>query len=154
VQGPRALLTGLAFGESLRWHESPRWHEGRLWFSDFGSREVVAVDLDGNSEVVARVPGMPMGLGFLPDGNLLAVSARDGLLLRSEAGGQLATYADLTGLAGHPWSDMVIVAAATPTSATSASTSRPASSRPESSPWSPPAAPPARSPAGLRSPTA
>jgi sugar lactone lactonase YvrE len=102
VQGPRALLTGLAFGES------PRWHDGRLWFSDFGSREIVAVDLDGNSEVIARVPGMPMGLGFLPDGNLLAVSARDGQLVRAEPGGRLATHADLTGLSGHPWSDMVI----------------------------------------------
>ncbi len=66
------LVTGLVFGES------PRWHDGRLWFSGFGAREVVAVDLDGRSEVIARVPGMPMGLGFLPDGRLPAVSARDG----------------------------------------------------------------------------
>jgi len=102
MPGPRALLTGLAFGES------PRWHDGRLWFSDFGSREVVAVDLDGNREVITGVPGMPMGLGFLPDGSLLVVSARDGLLMRAGPGGQLATYADLTGLSGHPWSDMVI----------------------------------------------
>ena len=99
---PRALITGLAFGES------PRWHGGRLWFSDFGAREIVAVDPGGSSEVVARVPGMPMGLGFLPDGRLLVVSARDGLLLVAEPGGPLAAYADLTGLAGHPWSDMVV----------------------------------------------
>jgi sugar lactone lactonase YvrE len=102
MPAPRALMTGLAFGES------PRWHDGRLWFSDFGAREVVAVDLEGSSEVAARVPGMPMGLGFLPDGNLLIVSARDGLLLRAEPGGPLATYADLTSLASHPWSDMVV----------------------------------------------
>jgi sugar lactone lactonase YvrE len=99
---PRTLMTGLAFGES------PRWHDGRLWFSDFGAREVIAVDLEGNSEVIARVPGMPMGLGFLPDGRPLVVSARDGRLLAAEPGGPLATYADLTGLAGHPWSDMVV----------------------------------------------
>jgi sugar lactone lactonase YvrE len=99
----RSLMTGLAFGES------PRWHDGRLWFSDFGAREVVAVDLQGSSEVIARVPGMPMGLGFLPVGQLLVVSARDGLLLRAASGGSLATYADLSGLAGtHPWSDMVV----------------------------------------------
>ena len=30
------LLTGLAFGES------PRWHNDRLWFSDFGAQEVWA----------------------------------------------------------------------------------------------------------------
>ena len=59
------LMTGLAFGES------PRWHNGRLWFSDFGAQEVWAVDLEGKSEVIARISGAPMGLGFLPDGRLL-----------------------------------------------------------------------------------
>jgi sugar lactone lactonase YvrE len=98
---PRALMKGLAFGES------PRWHDGRLWFSDFGANEVIAVDLDGNSEVIAHVPGMPMGLGFLPDGRLLAVSARDGRLLAGP-GDPLATYADLSGLSGHPWGDLVV----------------------------------------------
>jgi sugar lactone lactonase YvrE len=102
MPAPRALMTGLAFGES------PRWHDGRLWFSDFGAREVITVDLDGSSEIVARVPGMPMGLGFLPDGHLLVVSARDGRLLRAGPGRPLATYADLTGLSDHPWSDMVV----------------------------------------------
>ncbi len=99
---PRTLMAGLAFGES------PRWHHRHLWFSDFGAREVVAVDLDGNSEVIARVPGMPMGLGFLPDGRLLVVSARDGHLLVAGPGAPLTTYADLTSLAEHPWSDMVV----------------------------------------------
>jgi sugar lactone lactonase YvrE len=42
-------MTGLAIGES------PRWREGRLWLSNWGTQEVVAVDLDGKSEVVARV---------------------------------------------------------------------------------------------------
>ncbi len=59
------LMTGLAFGES------PRWHNGRLWFSDFGAQEVWAVDLEGKSEVIAHISGAPMGLGFLPDGRLL-----------------------------------------------------------------------------------
>jgi sugar lactone lactonase YvrE len=96
------LLTGLVSGES------PRWHDGRLWFSDFAAHEIIAVDLGGHSEVIARVPGMPMGLGFLPDGRLLAVSARDGRLLAAGPEGSLETYAGLSGLSGHPWSDMVI----------------------------------------------
>ncbi len=54
----QTLLTGLAFGES------PRWSNGRLWFSDFGAQEVVTVDLDDKKEVIAHVPGAPMGLGF------------------------------------------------------------------------------------------
>ena len=45
----QTLLTGISFGEP------PRWHDGRLWFSDWGAQEVIAVDLDGESEVVARV---------------------------------------------------------------------------------------------------
>ena len=35
--------------------ESARWHDGRFWFAHWGAEEVVAVDLDGNSEVVAPV---------------------------------------------------------------------------------------------------
>ena len=71
----RILMTGLVFGES------PRWHDGRLWFVDFGAQEVGAVDMQGNQELIARTPGMPMGIGFLPDGHLLIVSVRDGKLL-------------------------------------------------------------------------
>ena len=96
------LLTGLAFGES------PRWHDGRLWFSDMGAGEVVAADLDGNRDVIAHVPAMPMGTGWLPDGHMLIVSSRDGLLLRREPGGSLVTHADLSGLASYPWGDMVV----------------------------------------------
>src|ERR671917_2373594 len=96
------LTTGLVFGES------PRWHDGRLWFSDMGANEVAAVDLEGTSEVVARVPAMPMGTGWLPDGCLLIVSALDGRLVRRKPDGSLVTHADLTTLGEHPWSDMVV----------------------------------------------
>jgi sugar lactone lactonase YvrE len=102
MPGPKTLMAGLAFGES------PRWHDDRLWFSDMGAQEVVAVDLDGNSEVIARVPAMPMGIGWLPDGPMLIVSALDGRLLRRAPDGSLATHADLTSLGQHPWSDMVV----------------------------------------------
>jgi sugar lactone lactonase YvrE len=96
------LTTGLVFGES------PRWHNGRLWFSDMGANEVAAVDLEGTREVVARVPAMPMGTGWLPDGCLLIVSALDGRLVRRKPDGSLVTHADLTTLGEHPWSDMVV----------------------------------------------
>jgi sugar lactone lactonase YvrE len=96
------LVSGLAFGES------PRWHADRLWFSDMGAHEVIAVDPDGTSEVIARVPAMPMGLGWLPDGQLLIVSSLDGRLLRRASDGSLTTHAHLTGLAEHAWSDMVV----------------------------------------------
>ncbi|HMG28732.1 MAG TPA: SMP-30/gluconolactonase/LRE family protein [Jiangellaceae bacterium] len=97
------LMTGLAFPES------PRWHDGRLWVSDWGANEVVAADLEGKSEVVARVPSFPMCIDHLPDGRLLIVSASDRRLLRREPDGSLVTHADLAGLADHhPWNDIVV----------------------------------------------
>jgi sugar lactone lactonase YvrE len=98
----QTLLTGLALGES------PRWHDDRLWVSDMGANEVVAVDAVGRRELIATIPAMPMGTGWLPDGRLLIVSSRDGRLLRREPDGALVTQADLTGLASHPWSDLVV----------------------------------------------
>src|SRR5215471_3948021 len=96
------LMTGIAFGES------PRWHEGRLWFSDWGAQEVVAVDLEGKSEVIVRVPSFPFCIDWLPDGRLLIVSGGDGLLLRREPDGSLVTHAALTGLAQYKWNEIVV----------------------------------------------
>jgi sugar lactone lactonase YvrE len=85
--------------------ESPRWHRDRLYFSDWSVGEVVAVDLDGQSEVVARVESLPLCTAFLPDGRLLIVSSGQGRLLRLESDGSLVTHADL----GRPgWNDIVI----------------------------------------------
>jgi sugar lactone lactonase YvrE len=96
------LMSGLAFPES------PRWHDDRLWLSDWGAHEVIAVDLEGKSEVIARVQSFPMCIDRLPDGRLLIVSASDGLLLRREPDGSLVTHADLSGLADHKWNDIVV----------------------------------------------
>lgn len=84
--------------------ESPRWHGDRLYFSDWSAGEVVAVGVDGSSEVVAQVKSLPLCTAWLPDGPLLIVSAWDGLLLRREPDGSLVTHADL----GRPgWNDVV-----------------------------------------------
>ena len=99
---PQMLITGIAFGES------PRWHDGRLWFADWGAQELIAVDLEGRSEVVIRVPSFPFCVDWLPDGRLLIVSARDRLLLRREPDGSLATHADLSGLSYYPWNEIVV----------------------------------------------
>jgi len=99
---PHTLVTGLALGES------PRWHDDRLWFSDWVAHEIIAVDLDGKSEVMATVPTIPFCIDWLPDGRLLVVSGGDRLLLRTEPDGSLVTQADLTGLSEHPWNDIVV----------------------------------------------
>ncbi len=96
------LMTGLVLGES------PRWHDDRLWFSDWGAHEVIAVDLEGKSEVIVRIPTVPCCIDWLPDGRLLIVSGRDRLLLRREPGGELLTHAMLSSLSNHPWNEIVV----------------------------------------------
>ncbi len=91
----RTLLTGRGLVES------PRWHSGRLYFSDWSAGEVIAVDLDGNHEVVASVDSLPLCTAFLSDGTLLIVDSPNSKLLRQD----LTTYADL----GQPgWNDTAV----------------------------------------------
>ncbi|MFZ3340840.1 MAG: SMP-30/gluconolactonase/LRE family protein [Terriglobales bacterium] len=98
----KTLISGLSFTEC------PRWHDGRLYFSDFYTRRVFAVALDGTQEIIAQVPGQPSGLGFLPDGRMLIVSMRDRRIMRRELDASLVEYADLSQLA--PWylNDMLV----------------------------------------------
>jgi sugar lactone lactonase YvrE len=89
--------------------ESPRWHENRLWFSDWGAQEILTVDSSGKSEVALQVPfGLPFCIDWLPDGRLLVVSGREGLLLRRERDGSIATHAALHGPAGMGWNEIVV----------------------------------------------
>lgn len=55
IHKTQVLLGGLGMGES------PRWHDGRLWFSNWGTNEIVAVDLEGNSEVMGTAVGTAAG---------------------------------------------------------------------------------------------
>src|SRR5579863_5374664 len=94
----RTLLTGRGLVES------PRWNGNRLYFSDWSAGEVVAVDLNGQSEVIASVDSLPLCTAWLPDGRLLIVSSPEGRLLSRASDGSLTTYADL----GQPgWNDIV-----------------------------------------------
>lgn len=98
----RTIAGGLAFAEG------PRWHEDRLWFSDMGTKAVVAVDPEGRApELVVTVPGRPSGLGWLPDGSLLVVSMTERAVLRLERD-ELALHADLSSLVSHDCNDMVV----------------------------------------------
>ena len=97
------LMTGLGIGES------PRWHDGRLWFCNWGRQEVIALGLDGKSDVMARVPtSIPFCIDWLPDGRLLIVSGQERLLLRQERDGTLVTHADLNGLTEGAFNEIVV----------------------------------------------
>jgi sugar lactone lactonase YvrE len=98
----QTLMTDIALGES------PRWHDDRLWFSDWGAQELIAVDLEGKSEVIIRIPSSPFSIDWLPNGRLLIVLGPEGVLLRREPDGSLTTHADLSGLCDHPWNEIVV----------------------------------------------
>lgn len=94
------LLTGLAIGES------PRWHEGRLWFAHWGTGEIVAVDLDGRSEVVANgPPGLGWSIDWLPDGRLLVTGEG---LMRIEPDGSMVRHADMSGTGVDDFNELVV----------------------------------------------
>ena len=95
------LIDGFTFTEG------PRWHEGRLYFSDFFTHRVLAVDTKGQHETIVKTPYQPSGLGWLPDGSLLIVSMNDQKLLHFD-NGVLTEAADLSELATHYCNDMVV----------------------------------------------
>jgi sugar lactone lactonase YvrE len=96
--------------DGLTFPEGPRWHDGRLWFSDFYTHRVLAMDPAGRAETMLEVSPQPSGLGWMPDGTLLVVSMLDRRLLRVN-GGAAREHADLSALASGPCNDMVVDAA-------------------------------------------
>ena len=93
--------------EGLTFTEGPRWHDGRLYFSDFFTHRVLAVDTKGNMETIVETPQQPSGLGWSTDGSMLIVSMNDQKLL-SFSNGELSEVADLSQLATHFCNDMVV----------------------------------------------
>jgi sugar lactone lactonase YvrE len=96
----QVLLDGLGMGES------PRWHDGRLWFSNWGTDEIVAVDLDGNTEVMGRGGGgSGWATNWLSDGRMLITGAE---LMRVEHDGSRVRHADLSHISPHGWSEITV----------------------------------------------
>jgi sugar lactone lactonase YvrE len=97
---PRVLLEGIAFPES------PRWHDGRLWFSDWVAHQVIALDPDGEHEVITEVDAFPFSIDWLPDGPMLITAGQK--LLRMDPDGSLVTHADLGELWAHGLNEIVV----------------------------------------------
>jgi sugar lactone lactonase YvrE len=90
-------MTSTVLRSGLKIGESARWHEGRLWLSNWGTGQVLAVDLNGTTEVMATVPTIiPFSIDWLPDGRLLVVAGPEGRLLRQQPDGSLVDHADLS----------------------------------------------------------
>jgi sugar lactone lactonase YvrE len=96
----QTLLTGLVIGES------PRWHDGRLWFANWGAEQIVAVDVEGDAEVVAGgPPDLGWSIDWLPDGRMLVTGAG---LMRSEPDGSTVPHADLGGVGVDGFNEIVV----------------------------------------------
>jgi sugar lactone lactonase YvrE len=96
----RVLLSDLGMGES------PRWRGGRLWFSEWGTNQILAVDLDGNSEVMGRGGGgSGWATNWLSDGRMLITGDE---LIRVEPDGSRVRHADLSHISPYGWSELTV----------------------------------------------
>ena len=97
----KILLSGLAMPESAR------WHEGRLWFCNWGASEIIAVDLNGKSEIITRnaPPAFGWSIDWLHDGRLLITGKE---LMRLEPDGSMIRHADLSSITSLGWNEIVV----------------------------------------------
>ncbi|RUX48994.1 gluconolactonase [Mesorhizobium sp. M4A.F.Ca.ET.050.02.1.1] len=95
------------FADEFMFLEAPKWHQGLLWVSDVFDHKVYALSAEGQCLRVVDVANRPSGLGFLSDGTLIIVSAKDCRLLRLD-GDRLSEYADLSNHAAGWLNDFAI----------------------------------------------
>jgi sugar lactone lactonase YvrE len=97
------IIDGLVFPEALR------WDGGKLWICDFHASAVLA--LETKTQTLSRVATYDAddlgGIGFLPDGRLLAVAQHERLVLQFGEGRE-SVYADLTLIADDRIGDMIV----------------------------------------------
>ena len=100
----RVVVDGLGFPESTR------WRDGRIWLCNWGAGEVLALSIEGEREVMARLAPhtIPLSIDWLPDGRMLVVDGPGGRLLRQEPDGTLDIVADLTAFGSPPFNEIVI----------------------------------------------
>lgn len=91
--------------ENIVLGECPRWHDGRLWFSDWGARELVAVDMTGRHEVMDRFDTMPFSFDWLPDGRRVSIAGKT--LWVSGNTGKREKWVDLDPYGEKGWNEIV-----------------------------------------------
>jgi sugar lactone lactonase YvrE len=103
---PQHALTTIFDGG--RYLESPRWRQDRLWLVDCLPKTLLSLGPSGAPEQHAVFDNdTPCGLGFLPDGRLVVLTMHRRQLLAYDSG-QIAAYADLSGVARGAIDDMIV----------------------------------------------
>jgi sugar lactone lactonase YvrE len=89
--------------------EGLRWHEGCWWVSDFYDEggKILAITPEGKVEREIALE-QPSGMGWLPDGDLLAVSMTQHKLFRIGEDGKPREYADLSEFSRGEANDMCV----------------------------------------------
>ena len=97
------VVDGFTFTEGIRWHAD------RVWFSDLYNKRVLSMLEDGSDLTVeAEVGGIPSGLGFLPNGDLLISEQDTQRLSRRTSQGEVVLHADLSGIAVSWTNDLAV----------------------------------------------
>lgn len=99
----KILATGLAMGES------PRWHQGMLWLSDWGAQEILAFSPAGQLLQTIPVPfALPFCFDWLADGRIAVVAGREARVVCRNANATWETLADLSSISTVPWNEIVV----------------------------------------------
>jgi sugar lactone lactonase YvrE len=97
------IVDGFTFPEAIRWHAD------RVWFSDLYNKRVLSMLEDGSDlKVEAELGGIPVGLGFLPNGDLLISEQDTQRLSRRTSQGEVVLHADLSGIAVSRTNDLAV----------------------------------------------
>ena len=101
-RSPRTQILFDGFGMG----ESPRWRDGRLWFSSWGTDEIIAVNPDGSSAIIGPGGGgSGWAVDWLPDGRMLVTGSE---LMRVEPDGSRVRHADLSHLSPYGWGEITV----------------------------------------------
>jgi sugar lactone lactonase YvrE len=99
--------------DGLAFPECPRWYAERLWLADMHFGAVLSYNPMNWADPVVELQlanddARTAGLGFLPDGRLLAVSSLDSAVVRREHDGSVVVHADLRAATRGWCNDMVV----------------------------------------------
>src|SRR5512141_164293 len=94
----RIFASGLALGES------PRWHDDRLGVCDWMAGEVLTFDAAGNRQVMRTMSGLPFSIDWLPDRRLVVTSGSTRRVCCEQPDGSVTAYGDMERL----WNEVVV----------------------------------------------